>query len=250
MSSAARQIEAAIETFVRGFCAGKSRTHPYLAEFVEGVWTMRDGPRRNPRDYRKEEWIAYGVPPAKVDAIARRHTRGRFFVCAVIESGESDEPLRAEYKRLGYRLLEREGLFWHSLRRIPGADSPATIERVRTQARADQLGKATRSRPIPAEQLADVAKFRQYVALENDVTIGWVRSTAVGDSTWVSDRYVLPTHRRRGIGMAMLAKMLRDDRRYGAQQSVLLSSKAGALLYPVVGYKQIGTLFIFAPKKS
>ena len=45
---------------------------------------MRDAPRKNPRDYRKEEWIAHGTDAAKVDAIARRHTRGRFFVCDII----------------------------------------------------------------------------------------------------------------------------------------------------------------------
>ena len=48
----------------------------------------------------------------------------------------------------------------------------------------------------------------------------------------------------------MLAKMLRDDRAAGVRQSVLLASKAGALLYPHVGYEQIATLFIFAPTKK
>jgi transposase len=35
---------------------------------------MRDEPRKNPRDYRKEEWIAHGVDAREVNAIARRHT--------------------------------------------------------------------------------------------------------------------------------------------------------------------------------
>jgi hypothetical protein len=43
--------------------------------------------------------------------------------------------------------------------------------------------------------------------------------------------------------------MLKDDRRRGFKQSVLLSSHTGALVYPRVGYEQIGLLYIFAPKR-
>lgn len=47
-----------------------------------------------------------------------------------------------------------------------------------------------------------------------------------------------------------MAKMLRDDRAHGARSSVLMAMHAGALLYLRMGYEQIGTLFIFAPKKQ
>lgn len=244
------QIEEAVEVFVRGFCAGKSRTHPYEAIRIANMWVMRDAPRRNSRDYRKEEWVAYGVEPAAADAAAREHRRGRYFVCAILETDQSDESLRAEYKRLGYRLLAREGLFRHRLERIPRAGSPVPVRRVRTAAVAERLAKATRSRPIPTAMLGDDAPFRQYVATDGDDLVGWVRSVRAGASTWCSDMYVRPTHRRRGIGRAMMAKMLRDDRTHGSKQSVLLASKAGSLLYPHLGYEQLGTLFIFAPVKK
>ena len=61
--------------------------------------------------------------------------------------------------------------------------------------------------------------------------------------------YAWPSHRRRGIGSALLCHMLKDDRRRGFKQSVLLASHTGALLYPKVGYEQIGLLYIFAPPK-
>jgi GNAT superfamily N-acetyltransferase len=261
MPRSADAIDDAIETFVRGFCVSKSRTHPYLAERVGSLWAMRDAPRKNPRDYRKEEWIARGVEPREVDAVARRHTRGRFFICSVFGNDEADEPLRAEYKRLGYRLLGSEPLFVHRLARVPRGDSPAKIQQVRTAAMAERYGRATRSRPIPAAELTGDS-FRQYVAIEarsivagrrqEDAMgeiVGWVRSITAGDSTWCSDMYVRETHRRRGIGRALLAKMLRDDRARGSKQSVLLSSKTGALVYPTVGYEQIGTLLIWAPQR-
>lgn len=243
------EIECAIEVFVRGFCAGKSLTHPYEHVRIGKLWVMRDAPRRNPRNYRKEEWIAYGIEPHEVDAVARRHTRGRFFVCAICGVDESDAPIRAKYKQLGYRLLSTEPLFVHRLARIPRAASPLTIEQVRTQELAQQLGKATRSRPIPAECLMPGAPFRQYVAIDDGEIVGWVRSVNAGESNWCSNMHVRESHRRRGIGTAMLAKMLRGDRAQGVKQSVLLSSHAGALLYPRVGYEQIGLLLILAPKK-
>jgi predicted acetyltransferase len=57
-------------------------------------------------------------------------------------------------------------------------------------------------------------------------------------------------YRRRGIGQALLCRMLRDDRTHGSKCSVLLASHTGALLYPRVGYERIGTLFMFAPKRA
>jgi len=61
--------------------------------------------------------------------------------------------------------------------------------------------------------------------------------------------YVSPSHRRRGIGQALLSRMMRDDRARGSRSSVLTASHTGALLYPRVGYERIGTLFMFVPGK-
>ena len=102
-------IDFAIEVFVRGHAAGRSRVFSYEVSRVGPLWLMRDAPRRNPRDYRKEEWIAHGVAPREADAIARQHARGRFFVCAMMAEGEPDDPMRSAYKALGYRLLATEG---------------------------------------------------------------------------------------------------------------------------------------------
>jgi hypothetical protein len=43
--------------------------------------------------------------------------------------------------------------------------------------------------------------------------------------------------------------MLRDDRAAGAKANVLLSSHAGAKLYPVVGYEHVATLLLFNPRR-
>jgi GNAT superfamily N-acetyltransferase len=245
-----REIEFAIEVFVRGHSAGRSRTFPYQVSRVGPLWLMRDAPRKNPRDYRKEEWIAHDVDPGEVDAAARQHTRGRFFLCAMIGEGESDEPTRVAYKALGYRLLVTEGFFVQRLKRIPKPPSPVSIERVRTPALAEQLGRITRTRPIANNLLGDDAPFRQYVALDAEDIVGRVRSVDAVGATWCADMYVRPSHRRRGIGQALLARMLRDDRAGGSKCSVLTASHTGALLYPRVGYERIGTLLMFVPRKD
>ena len=249
MHQPSREMEFAVEVFVRGHCVGRSRTHPYEAARIGSLWVMRDAPRKNPRDYRKEEWIAEGTDAHAADAIARRHARGRFFVCAMLREGEPDGPARAAYRALGYRLLATEGFFIHHLARIPKPTAPARIERLRTPELAAELGKLTRRRPLPDELLTDKAPFRQYVALDGARIVGWVRSVDAAGATWCADMHVDPSHRRRGIGRALLCRMLRDDRARGAKCSVLTASHTGALLYPLVGYERIGTLFMFAPKR-
>jgi hypothetical protein len=244
-----REIEFAIEVFVRGHSAVKSGTFPYQASRVGSLWVMRDAHRKNPRDYRKEEWIAHDADAGEVDATARRQTRGRFFVCAIVREGESDEPIRSAYKSLGYRLLATEGFFVQRLTRIPKPPSPLPIERVRTPELAARPGKATRSRPISNGLLGDGAPFRQYVALDREEIVGRVRSVDAVGATWCADMHVNASHRRRGIGQALLCRMLRDDRTRGSKCSVLTASHTGALLYPRVGYQQIGTLLLFAPRR-
>jgi GNAT superfamily N-acetyltransferase len=194
--------------------------------------------------------VAFRDDPSYVDRTARERSRGRFFVCAAAHNAADAAAQLSAYKALGYRLLATEPLFVHRLVRVPRATSPATIERVRTTELAARFGQATRRRPLASRLLVPDAPLRQYVALVGDELVGWVRSINAGDSSWCADMYVRPLHRRRGIGRALLAHMLRDDRNRGARRSVLLSSHAGALVYPKVGYEQIGQLLILVPRRN
>lgn len=242
-------IERAIEVFLHGFSFTRSLTYPYLVERIESVWVLRDALRKR-GDYRNEEWVAYNVAPEEMDRIARTNTRGRFALCAICGVDESQEPLREKFKALGYRLGRTEPLMVHTLLHLAHFDSPALIVRVTTVDIAERLAKVTRSRPLRAEYFEPESQFRQYVALVDDEIVGWVSSIVVKDATWCSNMYVNPEFRRRGIARSLLCQMLRDDYAGGAQMAVLLASHAGAKLYPVVGYKQIGTLFLYTPKKQ
>ena len=250
MATAKREIESAIEVFVHGYSAVRSRTFPYEASRVGPLWLMRDAERRNPRDYRSEEWVVHDVAPEAADAIVRQHARSSFALSVMVADEEPDAPMRAAYKALGYRLLRTEGFFLQRLRRIPDPPAVVSIERVRTAERAAQLGKITRKRPMTDDQLGDNAPLRQYVALDGDAIVGRVQSLDAVGSTWCSNMFVEPSHRRRGIGQALLSKMLRDDRARGSRCSVLAATHDGALLYPRMGYERIGTLLIFGPKKQ
>jgi GNAT superfamily N-acetyltransferase len=246
-------IGRAVEVFARGFAFTRCVTHPYVAERVEGMWTVRDATRARAADYRREEYIAHGMEPADVDRIARRLTRGRYAVCAVRAAHESDAPIRARYKALGYRLGATEALMVHPLRRIPKADGPLPVQRVTTPELAARVAKAARSRQSLPEHLGPDSPLRLYAATDGERVVGWVRSIVVGgdsDGTWVSNMFVDPSYRRRGIGRSMLARMLRDDREHGATHSVLAASHAGALLYPTVGYEHVGELLLFTPGKA
>jgi GNAT superfamily N-acetyltransferase len=124
-----QELEFAIEVFVRGHCAGKSRTFPYQASRVGSLWVKRDAPRSNPHDYRKEG-------------------------------------------------------------------------------------------PILTDLLCDDAPFRQYVALDGEEIVGRVRSVDSAGARWCTDMHVHASHRRRGIGRALLCRMLRDNRARGSAAKI------------------------------
>lgn len=250
MTRASSEIEAAIEVFVHGHSVGRSSTFPYEVNRLGPLWVMRDAQRNNPRNYRTEEWIAHDIAAHEVDAIVRQHVRAGFVISVMTASGEPDQPLRTAYKALGYRLLRTEGFFVQRLGRIPKPPAVVSIEHVHTAERAAQLGKITRSRPIGDNLLGDDAPFRQYVAIDGDDIVGRVRSVDAVGATWCADMYVETSYRRRGIGQALLSKMLHDDRARGSKWSVLTATHTGALLYPRMGYERIGTLLMFAPKRA
>lgn len=241
-----RDMERAIEAFVRGYCFQRNFTQPHFAERVGGVWRLFDEP--GPKA-RREEYVVYGLTPKKVHQSVRRLAKRHYCITAIFGSDESGDLIRDEYKALGYRFNNREAFMRHTLQRIPRVTAPVSIRKVSSEAMADKLAKAARRRQILAEHLVKSLPQRSYVALLDEEVIGWANSVVDGDATYCAGMYVAPSHRRRGIARSLLVKMLRDDRAAGAKQAVLLASHAGAQLYPVVGYEKIGTAMGFTPKR-
>ena len=175
--------------------------------------------RESEGTYRREEWIAHGVDAGRDPQGGYERTPGASSASArSAPRGESDAGTRADFKALNYRLNSTEPVMVHRLRRIPRAAGPLPIERVLTAELADRLNRTTRIRQILPEHLSPDAPLRQYVALEDGQPVGWVQSIVVDSATWCSNMHVAPAARRRGIGRALMCRMLRDDRleRFGA----------------------------------
>jgi GNAT superfamily N-acetyltransferase len=210
---------------------------------------MRDAPRKRAADYRREEWVVWGTNASNADKLIRERTRGRFCICAIRAVDEPDEALRAAYKELGYRLGSTEAIMTHRLQRVPEVAAQFPIQRVATAAMDEQLAKATRRRQTRTAELIEGRTMRSYVALDQEKIIGWATSISVVEYTWVQGMFVAPQYRRRGIGKAILSRLLRDDRAHGAKASFLTASHAGAMLYPHVGFETIGQLLLYTPRK-
>lgn len=242
-------LRTAIEVFLGGVAFARSYTYPYEVHQVGRLWVMRDAPRKRPADYRREEWVVYGLDPVKADALIRRETRGRYCICAMRDIDQPDGPLRAAYKAAGYRLGGTEAMMVHRLERVPDFREPFPVRRVTTAEMAERLNKATRRRQIRPEDLAEGARFRSYVAMDGPRVIGWGHSIAVGEHAWVQSMFVFPSYRRRGIGKAILSRLLRDDQSRRVKASYLSASHAGAMLYPHLGFETIGHLLLYTPRK-
>lgn len=240
-------IVTAINGFGRGFSYTRSNTYPY--RFVEEppVWILEDHPQRP--DGRVSEVIVYRTRAAEAEAvIARRITGRRYCVCLVYDRTTKEPPLKAEWKALGYRTRHLETFMVAPLEDVPAFDCGFPVVRVEDQEMADAVNREAGSRQILPEQLrGDDSPLRLYTALDDGVPVGWVRSIPVGEAAWVSNMYVKESHRRRGIGRALLSTLLHDDRRLGMRESVLLASTDGAKLYPQLGYETIGYLRVFTP---
>jgi GNAT superfamily N-acetyltransferase len=243
-------LDRAIEVFAYGFAFTRSFTHPYCADQLQpGVWALRDAPRAR-GDYRSEEYVASNADAAALDLLAQRTTRGRYKLCVIQPIGERDTDTRAAFRALGYRLMGSEAMMIHRLAELAPPACAYPVARVINEEQAQVLAKAAGSRQILPQRLsADPAPMRQYMALDDVTPVGWVGSVAVGDATWCTNLFVAPQYRRQGIGRALIAQMLADDKAAGARVSVLLASHVGAQLYPTLGYETIGTLLLFAPPK-
>lgn len=266
-----QELSRAVEVFARGYAFTRSATHPYVPERLPerqgrtgrqgAVWVLRDAPRRDPRRYRREEWVGHGPGAADLDAPARAHARTHFVLSVIRGLDEPDGPLREAYKSRGFRFGGAEPLMIHRLGRVPASPAARTGDgrvvrttRVTTPELAERLGAAARRRPATPELLTEESPQRQYAALAAGEVVGWVSSVVVrftDDSvaTWCADLYVPAEHRRRGIARALVARVLRDDRKYASTASVLTASRAGAGLYRNAGYEQIGELLLFQPPK-
>ena len=235
----------ATRAFVNGFSFTRSYTWPYLVTEENGLFILRDKPRRSERSI---EIVAPDLSPERVLKTLGQIDIAKFALCAIQPTMDVDPAIREIYKRKAFKLGRTEGMFVFPLSRtIPVTESPATIQRARTIEDADRVREVAGSREVLPVHLDDPSDpVRLYFATLDDEVVGWVKSVEAGNGCrWVSNMQVRPAFRRRKIGVALMTHMLRDDAEAGFEHSVLLASHSGALLYAHLGYDRIGTLHLF-----
>lgn len=233
-------LDSAVAVFVQAFALGKSRTHPYVATRHGPLWVMRDGPRKH-GDPRKVESVGIGLPPAQVQEILTCEGVGWHFHCDVVPLGSDLAERKRLYKAAGYRAMKTEWVFVHHLDQVPKFACRPSVRMVTTK---EEFARVPWK---PGHAWPWFGHGRQYVVHHPDRPVGVVRSVPVGPDAWVSDLYVVEAFRRHGFGRALMARLLADDKAHGVRRSVLVASKAGAMLYPILGYELVGVLQVFCP---
>jgi len=233
-------IPEAMAVFVHGHCHGRSRTYPYVPTFIGGLWVMQDAPRKDPR---KVEVVAHAMSPSEIVAEVKRQGLGWHFLSVISETEDETKLVKKEMKALGYRAVSTEWLFVHDLAKIPPHESDPPARHVPNQAMLDLVPQT-----VQKGHQQRIRDGRVLFGVWNDSReLGWVESVRVGEDAWVSGLYVWADVRRHGYGRALMTRLLEFDRDRGLGHSVLLASSAGAKLYPLLGYEQIGILQMFCP---
>jgi GNAT superfamily N-acetyltransferase len=246
-------VDDALDVFCQAFSFTRSFTHPYMFERLGPLRVMRDGQDargRPKRDPRNTEVVVYGTGARESLRLMAGVIHPKHAVCAILGAGDSRDVLVADWKAAGYRLNRTEALMICDLP-IPGAIAgPAEVRRVIDLDDLNEVNRQSRARLMLPEHLKPGSPIRLYAASIDGRMVGNVRSIQTGeDRTWVAGMFVEEAFRRRGIARSLMTRMLADDHAIGAKTSVLLASVAGSKLYPVVGYRQIGSLLLFTPTK-
>lgn len=243
-------LEQGIETFCSGFTYTRSFTHPYIYERTDAFWQMKDGPRKS-GDRRASEVITTSLDAARTFEFLRGLTGDRLFLCVLLPTNQDETPIIADYKAHGCRLMNREPMMVRDLENLPLVKGPFPIRRITDVENADRVAQANRTKQILSKDLHESdANLRLFAAWRGRDPVGWVRSIRTSaECSWVSNMFVKKEFRQQGIGKSLMAHMLADDAKYGFQQSVLLASHTGTLLYDSLGYQRLGTLLLFDPKR-
>lgn len=251
------RFETALSVFADAFALVRSATFPAESLRHGPLWIVRD--RQRPLDkMRMEELFAYGCSPLEaVAAVQAYDPRGRYTLGLFETPAQSQDEIKALVKPQGYRAWFSEPFFVCDIQRAlklrPHTDiAGCTLHRAQTPGEiasvAREIGGKHRNMASVQQLAGRRPQIRMYYARIDGLPVAHARSIHLRPAvTWVHDVATHPAYRRRGIATALLAYMLEDDAAHGAKHSVLLASHTGALLYPRLGYAQIGTLLMFTP---
>ena len=209
---------------------------------------VRDAPGRK-RDPRRETILIHGVDPAAALKTVSDY-KPKHWALAVVEAADADhDGLKQTYKTAGYRQITRFPFFAFDLDAKISSPKGISVERVLSKEHGEIIRRASGWGKIPRGLLDDGdTRMRLYAVFAGNKALGWVQSIrATRDLAWVSGLYVIESARGKGLGRAIMRRMLIDDKKYGAKSSILLASNDGSKLYRRLGYEELGLMQIFTP---
>jgi len=158
---------------------------------------------------------------------------------------EGDSPLRAALERRGYAVVEATRAMGMSL---DGAAPPGTDVQVSRAGWAEYLRVAD----LPAGLLTgvDPNAFRAVVGrLDGEAVAAGISHDHRGDCGIYN--VVTREHaRRRGIGTAVTAALVREARERGCDTASLQSTPIAERVYTSVGFRDLGRILEYAPRVS
>ncbi len=253
------KFETALSVFADAFALVRSATFPAESLRCGPLWIVRDRPRPI-EQMRIEEIFAYGCSPLEAVAAVRTYAPRSRYTLGLFETPKHKaHEIKSIVRQHGYRSWFNEPLFVCDIRGAPELCTRkdiagCTLHRAQTP---EEIAAVTRAVGGKSRRMADARQLagrrpqvRMYYASVDGAPVAHGRSIHLRPAvSWVHDVATHPAHRRRGIATALMAYMLADDAAHGAKHSVLLASHTGALLYPRLGYQQIGTLLMFIPSR-
>lgn len=195
---------------------------------------------------RHDEALARGCAPHDVlTALRARRPEPEHYITVLDDAPD----LRATYEQAGYVCTVTEYLMVLDLARLPDEApshaveiaGPADIERLNAH---DPEPRAW----VWPQTVAHPAVRNYFIWQADRVAARAFCWRCDADTSYVSHLFTDPTLRRRGLGRALMLRLLHDDAAQGVRWSVLVSSEDGHPLYRTLGYDTLGRILIFEPE--
>lgn len=190
------------------------------------------------------EFFAHGCDPAEaLAAVAASRPPARHYLTVLEDRPGLREPL----ERGGLRLDDTETLMALDL---AAAELPAAGEEAARISGAEAAAWHNANDPqglrwVLPDNLADPRMVHYGLARGGQLLARGRNLHLDGEHSYVSRVYTAASHRGQGLGRALMARLLADDRARGARWSVLTASGMGERLYARLGYRALGTILIF-----
>jgi ribosomal protein S18 acetylase RimI-like enzyme len=223
--------------------------HP-VEERASGAVRWLHWPERGRRGKEfSEEFFALDQDPAEVLAVVGEAGPGPDHLIADVRTA-SESPQDA-YLAAGYEFGSMEPLMLAALSDANSIPLPGIpVLRMRSIEEADEIVAAQRAIEYPERLfspalLADPAVSIRVVLVEGEfAAIG--KAALVDGGAYITDVMTMPAWRKRGYGEAVMRQLHADARAAGLTCAALTSTAMARPLYERLGYRQVGTVTIYA----